>query len=78
MTVKQALQELTKHLPDDCTWDDVMHRIYVRKQIEAGLKDVEEGRFVSEEEIEKEFGRVDHLDGEGADESANDPGIHRP
>jgi predicted transcriptional regulator len=54
--VKQALMELAQQLPNGSTWEDVMYRIYVRQKIEAGLKDIEEGRVVSEEEIEKEFG----------------------
>jgi predicted transcriptional regulator len=54
--VKQALMELAQALPDGSTWEDVMYRIYVRQKIEAGLRDMEEGRVVSEEEIEQEFG----------------------
>jgi predicted transcriptional regulator len=54
-TVKQAIVELIGALPDDCTWDDVMYRIYVRQKIEAGLRDAEEGRTFSHEEVMKEF-----------------------
>lgn len=53
--VKQAVLELAKALPDECTWDDVMYRIYVRQKIEAGLNDAEEGRLFSHEEVFKEF-----------------------
>jgi predicted transcriptional regulator len=53
--VKEALLELAKDLPDECTWDDVMYRIYVRQKIEAGLKDAEEGRLIPHEEVFKEF-----------------------
>jgi len=53
--VKEECLELAKNLPDECTWDDVMYRIYVRQKIEAGLQDGEEGRVVSHEEILKEF-----------------------
>jgi predicted transcriptional regulator len=54
-SVKQELRELADKLPEESSWDDVMYQIYVRQKIEAGLKDVEEGRFVSDEEIAKEF-----------------------
>jgi predicted transcriptional regulator len=53
--VKEALLELAKDLPDECTWDDVMYRIYVHQKIEAGLKDAEEGRLIPHEEVFKEF-----------------------
>jgi predicted transcriptional regulator len=52
--IKQALLDLAQSLPEKCTWDDVMYRIYVRQKIEAGLKDVEEGRVVSHEDVFKE------------------------
>ena len=54
--VKQALLEIANKLPDECTWEDVMYQLYVRQKIEDGLRDVEAGRLVSEEEIEREFG----------------------
>jgi predicted transcriptional regulator len=53
--IKQAILELAKSLPDDCTWDDVMYRLYVRQKIEAGLKDADQGRVVSHEEVFKEW-----------------------
>ena len=29
--VKQAVRELLDRLPDECTWDDVMPELYVRR-----------------------------------------------
>jgi hypothetical protein len=37
-TIKEEAQRLIEKLPDDATWDDVMHEIYVRQ---AGLADSE-------------------------------------
>jgi predicted transcriptional regulator len=53
--VKEAVLELAKGLPDECTWDDVMYQIYVRQKIEAGIKDATEGRVVSHEEVFAEW-----------------------
>jgi predicted transcriptional regulator len=53
--VKEAVLELAKRLPDECTWDDVMYRIYVRQKIEAGIKDAHEGRVVPHDEVFEEF-----------------------
>jgi predicted transcriptional regulator len=47
---KQIVTEVLQSLPEDATIDDVIYRLYVRSQIEAGLKDIEEGRVYSEEE----------------------------
>ena len=54
-TVKQSLLELMQDLPDDCTWDDLMYRIYVRRQIEAGLRDLDAGEKFSHEEVFAEY-----------------------
>jgi predicted transcriptional regulator len=65
-TVKDAMMELARQLPQESTWDDVMQRIYVRQKIDAGLHDLEEGRTVSHEELFDEFSDdADPLDGNG-------------
>jgi predicted transcriptional regulator len=38
-------------LPNECTWDQVLYEIYVRRQIEAGLKDEAEGRLIPHEKV---------------------------
>jgi len=54
-SVKQSVIEMVKKLPDDCTYEDIQYQIYVREHIESGLKDVEEGRFISQEEAKARF-----------------------
>ena len=44
--VKAEAIELIKSLPDHATWNDVMHKIYVRQAIEAGLRDSDAGRKI--------------------------------
>jgi predicted transcriptional regulator len=51
MTVKQKVLEVVQSLPDKCTWDEVLYQIYVRKQIDAGLKDEKEGRLIPHEKV---------------------------
>ena len=53
--LKKEVEHLLKDLPEDAEWDDLMYKIYVRQSIEQGLKDVEEGRMVSHEDIKKKF-----------------------
>ena len=55
LSIKDAVRELIDQLPDECTWDDVMYRIYVRQKIEAGLADSAAGRVHSNEDIRREF-----------------------
>jgi predicted transcriptional regulator len=56
-TVKEAVLDIAKKLPDDCSWEDVMYQMYVRQKIQAGLDDAENGRVVSDEEVFAEFGQ---------------------
>ena len=57
--VKTAAREAIDQLPDDATWDDVMYRLYVRQKIDAGLRDVENGRTVTTTEVRRRFGLSD-------------------
>jgi len=52
-TVKEEVRRILDLLPDDATLEDVQYRIYVRQAIAAGLRDVDEGRVVSQEEVER-------------------------
>ena len=55
--VREAVLDIAKKLPDDCSWEDVMYQVYVRQKIQAGLDDAENGRVVSDEEVFAEFGQ---------------------
>ncbi len=51
--VKEQAIELIKSLPDDSTLEDIQYHLYVCQKIEHGLKAVDEGRVVSQEEAER-------------------------
>ena len=54
--VKEEARRLIEKLPDDVTWDDLMHEIYVRQAIEAGLADSGAGRVKDVDQVRAEFG----------------------
>lgn len=56
VSVKEEARRLLERLPDDLTWDDLMHEIYVRKAIESGLADSEAKRTTPVEEVRTRFG----------------------
>lgn len=56
ISVKEEAKQMIEKLPDNFTWDDLMHRIYVRQSIEAGLADVEAGRTTSVEDLRQQLG----------------------
>jgi predicted transcriptional regulator len=56
ISIKEEARRLVDQLPDNSTWDDLMHEIYVRQAIERGLADSEAGRTISVEGVRKKFG----------------------
>jgi predicted transcriptional regulator len=56
VSIKEEARRLVENLPENCTWEDLMEQIYVRKAIEAGLADVEAGRTVPHAEVRERFG----------------------
>lgn len=50
------MQGVVEKLRPDCTWDDVMYKVYVCQKIAAGLRDEEEGRLFTEEEVFRDLG----------------------
>jgi len=52
-TVKEKVGNLLTRLPDDCSLEDVQYHLYVLQKIERGLKDAQEGRVYTQEEVEK-------------------------
>ena len=53
--VKDEARRLIERLPDSATWDDLMHEIYVRQAIEAGLEDSRAGKLTSVEDVRVQF-----------------------
>ena len=56
-TAKEEVRRILDSLPDDATLEDVQYRTYIRQAIVAGLRDVDEGRVISQEEVERRMGR---------------------
>ena len=53
MPIKEQAIELIRTLPDDCTLEDIQYHLYVRAKVERGIKAIDEGQVVSQEEAEK-------------------------
>jgi len=56
VNLKDEARRLIERLPDDATWDDLMHEIYVRQAIEAGLEDSRAEKLTSIEDVRARFG----------------------
>jgi hypothetical protein len=51
--LKRETSRMISGLPKNTDWEDLMYRIYVRKKIDAGLKDSAAGRVYSSAQIRK-------------------------
>jgi len=52
-TAKQEVSKLLESLPDDCALEDIQYHLYVLQKIERGLKDADEGRVYTQEQVER-------------------------
>ncbi len=55
-SVKDEARKVVERLSEDATWEDLQYEIYVRQSIEAGLKDLREGRTVPLAEVRRRLG----------------------
>jgi predicted transcriptional regulator len=56
-TAKEEVRKMLDQLPDDASFEDIQYHIYVREKIERGLKDIQEGRVLSQEEVEERMSK---------------------
>lgn len=56
-TAKQEAQRILDALPDDASLEQIQYHLYVVQKIEAGLRDAEEGRLLSQEEVERRIAK---------------------
>jgi predicted transcriptional regulator len=50
---KKAVRALLDRLPDDCSVADVLYHLYILHAVERGQADVDAGRTISHEEVDK-------------------------
>ena len=51
--LKDEVRQLLDRLPEEASLEDIQYQIYVRQRIKSGLDDVEAGRVLGEEEVER-------------------------
>jgi predicted transcriptional regulator len=51
-TAKEQITHLVQQQPDDSSYDEIMRELAFHLMIERGLKDSDDGRTISHEEME--------------------------
>jgi len=54
---KQNALEAIQQLPDTVDFDQIVYRLYVLNKINQGMKDVDEGKGIPQEELAREIER---------------------
>jgi predicted transcriptional regulator len=52
---KEAARQIIDTLPDDASLDDIMYAMYVRKKIERGLRDEEDGNLIDHKDVMRDL-----------------------
>ncbi len=55
--VKQEVIKMIQSLPDEVTIDDIMAELYFKLQVDAGLKELDEGKGIPHQEVEKRMSK---------------------
>jgi predicted transcriptional regulator len=55
--VKQQVIEMIQHLPDGVSLDNIMAELYFKLQVDSGLKELDEGKGIPHEEVEKRMSK---------------------
>jgi hypothetical protein len=56
-STKQEVLEMVQELPEDTTLEAIISRLHFKMQVLRGLDDIQQGRTVTQEEVEEEFGQ---------------------
>ncbi|MEP7012462.1 MAG: hypothetical protein ABJC13_19250 [Acidobacteriota bacterium] len=56
-TAKQEVQKFLEALPEEASLEDIQYHLFVLQRIERGRQDVEAGRVIPQDEIERRMAR---------------------
>jgi predicted transcriptional regulator len=54
-TAKEEIRQLLNRVPDNASYEEIQYHIFVRQKIERGLADVEAGKLIDQDEVERRF-----------------------
>ncbi len=56
-TAKKEVCKILDQIPDNASLEDIQYHVYVCQKIERGLQDMDDGRVLSREQVEKRMSR---------------------
>ncbi|MBU2446131.1 MAG: hypothetical protein KJ666_11270 [Bacteroidetes bacterium] len=55
--IKEQVLKMIDSLPENITVDEIMAELYFKLQVDAGLKELDEGKGIPHEEVEKRMSK---------------------
>ena len=55
--LKEQVIRIIQGLPEEATIDDVMEELYFKAQVDAGLKELDEGKGIPHEDVQKQMSK---------------------
>ena len=56
-SAKQAVRDVLKRMPEDCSLEDIQYQLYLRQKLEKSRTAAAEGRLVPHEEVKKRLSK---------------------
>ena len=53
MSAKRTALWMIKRIPDNASLEDIMYELYFRQRIDRGLRELAQGKTVSQEEVKR-------------------------
>lgn len=57
MGIKDDAIKTIKELPDDATYEDIIEEIYIQSKINAGLRELDEGKYLAHEKVKERLSK---------------------
>ena len=54
-TTKRDVIEMLERMPEDVSIDEIMYALYFRQHVDQGLREVEDGKLIPHEQVEREM-----------------------
>lgn len=52
-STKEAVIRMIERMPEDCTLQDIQYHLSVRQKVEEAIRDIDEGRIYTQEDVER-------------------------
>ena len=57
MTTKELVIQMIERMPGDSTLADIMAELYLRQKIDVGLRQLDQGESLTQEQVEQRLSR---------------------